>query len=703
MSNGFEKKESPFKITIDRQVIKLLGAHLYGDTPSVINELVANSYDAGAKRIWISIKTTSPYQIMVQDDGIGMTLDEVNNYYLNIGYNRRTQNTLQSELKENGVNRPDMGQKGIGKLAVFALSKQVRLISVKNGNAVGCYMDFDVICQKDGQPSTFDITAYDFSKDKLSEAGSGTLIILENVVKDLSKSYKYIASNLARSFILNNDDIEIYIQRNQEGFKRIQRADLDYTRHMDVFATIGDGFDELKKQVENNSIEKKYKTLFSYEDMVAETISASSNKRFDALPVNIKVFDKDKKNQVAFDFSFKGWIGTVKDEGAFKSLLGSEGYSDEEIKDKNIIVVDDNRISVYSRGKVGEYNILPKIKTKAANDAYIIGEIFVDDFENDLLIDMATSNRRGYQEDDPRYEVLCKNLKLFVSRIVSAKQRVNKIRKEDEEKAEAEQIKDDFEKGHIKSKNTFDKMSEEDKKAIEEDHKQFARAVTLSSQGRDSSEKKKILISHRQVELKEYGNFLIDILIQLNPDLSDRIVFTSNPKYGLPKGKDLFESLKECFRPDFYVVFLFTKSFYDSNVCLAEAGAAWATNTQYMNLVVDIPFKEIDNPLDRNNNGARFRFNTADEIDEFVYVVQTIMINVDKEYAFEDIKKIVIEELKNNGAKLALPPYLPKRKYQMVPVCKICRKPMIPYVNSKGKIFYKCVNTKHNKFSATIK
>ena len=63
-------KESPFKITIDRQVIKLLGAHLYGDTPSVVNELIANSYDAGAKRVWITVKTTKPYQIFVQDDGI---------------------------------------------------------------------------------------------------------------------------------------------------------------------------------------------------------------------------------------------------------------------------------------------------------------------------------------------------------------------------------------------------------------------------------------------------------------------------------------------------------------------------------------------------------------------------------------------------------------------------------------------------------
>ena len=105
--------KSPFEITIDRQVIKLLGAHLYGDTPSVVNELIANAYDAGAKRIWITVKTNKPYQISVQDDGIGMSLEDINKYYLNIGYNRRSQLDLKQELKNNGIERADMGQRTI--------------------------------------------------------------------------------------------------------------------------------------------------------------------------------------------------------------------------------------------------------------------------------------------------------------------------------------------------------------------------------------------------------------------------------------------------------------------------------------------------------------------------------------------------------------------------------------------------------------
>ena len=62
-----------YKINIDKKVLRLLGAQLYGDTPSIISELVQNSYDADAKAVWITINTTSPNTIVVQDNGIGMS------------------------------------------------------------------------------------------------------------------------------------------------------------------------------------------------------------------------------------------------------------------------------------------------------------------------------------------------------------------------------------------------------------------------------------------------------------------------------------------------------------------------------------------------------------------------------------------------------------------------------------------------------
>ena len=71
-----------YQINIDKKVLRLLGAQLYGDTPSIISELVQNAYDADAKNVWITINTTVPNTIIVQDDGIGMTPEEIQDFLI---------------------------------------------------------------------------------------------------------------------------------------------------------------------------------------------------------------------------------------------------------------------------------------------------------------------------------------------------------------------------------------------------------------------------------------------------------------------------------------------------------------------------------------------------------------------------------------------------------------------------------------------
>lgn len=677
--------DSVYNISIDRQVIKLLGEHLYGDTPSVINELIANAHDARANRVWISIKTETPYEIEIQDDGIGMTIDDINNYYLNIGYNRRSAVDLQESLLKYD-HRDDMGQKGIGKLSVFALSKNVDLISLRNSELVGCNMDFDVICSSnDGQPTP--ITNPIIDMDKLSDEKTGTRIILHDVSKDLSKSYKFIKNSILRSFVLNDGRMKVFIRKNDEEFTEIKRESFCAYGQIDTLVTIGSGFDNLIKKVNDNDIESCYKHIFTYDEMVIATKNERKNKVIDPLPIELKVFNKDRTKQVDYSFKFTGWIGTVRDAESFREILRENGYTDEEIESKEIVTIDDNRISVFSRGKVGEYNILPKLKTKAANDAYLIGEIFVDDFENEQLIDMATSNRRGYQEDDPRYEALVKNLKLIVSKVVNAKQVINKKRKEDEEQKEANEIKQTFFEGQNKSSHVFEDLSDKDKEDIEDDFKQFSRAVSL---GYKTKKMTHLLISHKQDEVTTYGNFLIDLILSMNPDLKSIITFTSNPEFSIKKGKNIFDELKGCFRPDYYVVFLFTKSFYDSNACLAEAGAAWATNTQYMNFPIDIGFSDIDKPLDNMKSGSQYLFNTEEQLKDFCLAVQSILSAIDTTYPVDNIISEAKRLLGSGKYIFSVPTYIPKRKFQALPVCQNCKRPMYIKNLKEDDLEYSC-------------
>ena len=93
---------SRYRMTISRLTVDKLGVKLYDRVSAVIAELVANSYDADATEVeiaapmdeFLATKTGEEifdkgFNIEVKDNGIGMTPDEVNAFYLVVGAERR--------------------------------------------------------------------------------------------------------------------------------------------------------------------------------------------------------------------------------------------------------------------------------------------------------------------------------------------------------------------------------------------------------------------------------------------------------------------------------------------------------------------------------------------------------------------------------------------------------------------------------------
>src|SRR5712691_3955300 len=102
----------PFTLTISLNVLEHLGINLYSNVPSVLAEIVANGWDADASEVRVDWDRNND-RITIQDDGIGMTPQEVNDHFLTVGYRRRDG---QPGLTAKG--RAPMGRKGIGKLSL---------------------------------------------------------------------------------------------------------------------------------------------------------------------------------------------------------------------------------------------------------------------------------------------------------------------------------------------------------------------------------------------------------------------------------------------------------------------------------------------------------------------------------------------------------------------------------------------------------
>lgn len=128
-----------YVMKISRLTVDKLGVKLYDRVSAVIAELVANSYDADATKVVI----TAPmgeylasrhqgdpkdrgYEIVVADNGSGMTPDEVNRFYLRVGAERRKDERGDTSKK---YKRKVMGAKGVGKLAPFGICQEIEVLT----------------------------------------------------------------------------------------------------------------------------------------------------------------------------------------------------------------------------------------------------------------------------------------------------------------------------------------------------------------------------------------------------------------------------------------------------------------------------------------------------------------------------------------------------------------------------------------------
>src|SRR5690242_19146388 len=119
----------PLKMTLSLNVLNHLGINLYSNVPAVLSELVANAWDADADRVTITIDAQH-HTVTIEDNGDGMTKRDVNGKYLTVGYQRRADVKGRLTLTHK---RPVMGRKGIGKLSLFSIARDVHVYTVKDG------------------------------------------------------------------------------------------------------------------------------------------------------------------------------------------------------------------------------------------------------------------------------------------------------------------------------------------------------------------------------------------------------------------------------------------------------------------------------------------------------------------------------------------------------------------------------------------
>lgn len=348
---------SKYKMSIDFNVLNHLGINLYTNIPAVLSEVVANSYDADATNVDIIMHEN---EVIISDNGTGMTEEDINNKYLLVGYQKR------KELGERGETpihrRKVMGRKGIGKLSLMSIANIIEVYTVKNGTTSAFRINVADISEliKSGSREPYTPNEIDFDES----VTVGTKIVLKEIRNNrtLSKPQK-IKTELARRFVVLNNEFTIRVNGEEISF-----ADRKY-------------FDKVIK-------------IFRY-----------GNPKIDINP-QLSFFDdalqiEDRDNKVVVnetEFFVEGWIGYVA--------------KSDDLKEGSYSL---NKISLLTNGKLGQEDILQELHNTSMFTNYVIGEIEANFLDGEK--DLATSNREGYQKDCVEYDELFKFLQTEIRHI----------------------------------------------------------------------------------------------------------------------------------------------------------------------------------------------------------------------------------------------------------------------------------------------
>lgn len=191
-------------LKFEPSTIEHLGVKMYSHIPPALAELIANSYDACAKNVYVKLYNKPEKKIIVSDDGAGMTFEEINDYFLRIGRNRR------KEKQPSSCDRKPTGKKGLGKLALFGLGNTIEITTIKNGEKVFFILNYSEIL--DSSTSQY----YPVFEKSSSDEPSGTTFTLKELKHKSDFSSESYANSLARLFNFQDIDFNLFISLNEE-------------------------------------------------------------------------------------------------------------------------------------------------------------------------------------------------------------------------------------------------------------------------------------------------------------------------------------------------------------------------------------------------------------------------------------------------------------------------------------------------------
>lgn len=359
-------------LKFDPNTIEHLGISLYSQLPSVLSELVSNSWDADAENVTIEFIDNNPEkEIIYTDDGTGMTFDELNEKYLVIGRNRR----VEIAEKESKKGRKFIGKKGLGKLSVFGICNIVEVISIKNGMKNHFCMDIEKVKNSKGGTYSPELL---ITKNTNTSEQSGTTIKLKKIRRKAPFDLKNISINLSKKFLIFDEMKVSLIEKNKQS----------------IYITNELKFNGLRQQFEWLFPDNKYNNEYEYWSDVKGKIFTTETPVKDTDMTGIYLTSRGK---IVNNASFYG----LRDNDQFHSYV--TGYLEVDFIDNfddDVISTDRHSLN-WENDKTRELQgYLQTVIKKIGNE----WKSKRSDLKNDTIRDSKLLDIKSWRNSLPTYE-----------------------------------------------------------------------------------------------------------------------------------------------------------------------------------------------------------------------------------------------------------------------------------------------------------
>ncbi|MFI0424575.1 ATP-binding protein [Spongiactinospora sp. 9N601] len=346
-------RHEPYVMRISRLTVDKLGIKMYDRVSAVLAELIANSYDADAERVTITLPWNTylksrpgqppvgPFEITISDDGHGMTASEVNTHYLTVGSDRRQRFRKDTSLRKQ---RPVMGRKGIGKLAPFGICETIEVISAGGEQGDRGFQVAHLVLSLSEILSDTDeeYLPTPGELDGTWAADHGTTIKLRDFHRKRVPSKEELDRQLAARFGLERSDwqVQIFNSSTHDGQGHVQGSDSFILGRLNI-----DVFDETRIIVDNRPIPTDQGVYLPVTGWVAYAKSPYK----DPAMAGVRIFARGKIVAQTRDFGIgAGFTGEYK----LRSYLVGEVHA--EWLDDNEDLIRSDRQDIIWTSELGE-------------------------------------------------------------------------------------------------------------------------------------------------------------------------------------------------------------------------------------------------------------------------------------------------------------------------------------------------------------